>query len=118
MYVSKFLPWRPEFIIVLNNVLIGAVECHGERGSGAAGGGFEPGVGGDHVIRQNGAVTPAAHAQPRWVRHARADDIIDAGFEIFHFIVAPVGENRARILLARARRCRDSSRPEPHIHAP
>ena len=56
------IPRRTDFVVVLDDVLVGAVEGDGERRSGAAGGGFETRVGGDHVVGQDAAVAPAADA--------------------------------------------------------
>ena len=101
--MSNVLPRRPDLVIVLNDVLVGAVESHRERRARAAGGRFETRVGRDHVVGQNGAVAPSANAQPLRIGDAHLDDLIDAGFQILHFIVSPIGEDGARKLLPASR---------------
>ncbi len=59
-------------------------------------------IGGDHIIGQDAAVAPAAHAQAVRIGHAALDDVIDARLQILHFIVAPVGRDGPGILAAAA----------------
>src|SRR5882724_3353020 len=54
------IPRRTNFIVVLNDVLIGAVESDGEGRARAAGGALETSVGGDHVISEYPAIAPTA----------------------------------------------------------
>src|SRR6185503_17567972 len=57
------IPGWSNLVIVLNDVLIGAVERDRERGARAAGRGFETSVAGDQVVSQDTAITPAANAE-------------------------------------------------------
>src|SRR6185369_15451439 len=57
------IPRRPDFEVVLNDVLVGAVERDRERSAGPAGCAFEARVAGDEIVRQNPAIAPTAHAQ-------------------------------------------------------
>ena len=84
------VPRRSDFVVVLNDVLIGAIKCHRERGARPTGGGLQPMVRRNHVIGQNAAVAPAPHAHMLLVGHPHPDDMFDSGFQIFHFIVTPV----------------------------
>ena len=79
--------------------MIGAVEGDGERGAGAAGGAFETRVGGDHVVSQNSAVAPAADSQAIRIGDAHGDHVLDAGLQIFDFVMTPVRKDRTRIFL-------------------
>src|SRR6266576_4860267 len=86
------IPGWSDLVIVLNDVLIGAVKSDGERRAGAAGGAFEARIGGDDVIGQNPAIAPTANSQTIRISHAHSDDVIDAGFQVLNFVVAPVRE--------------------------
>src|SRR5215213_3551645 len=48
-----WVPGWSNLVIVLNDVLIGAVECDSECGTGAASRGFEASITGDQVVSQN-----------------------------------------------------------------
>ena len=106
----------PISLIVLNDVLIGAIKGDGEGGARAAGGGFETGVGGDHVIGQDSAVAPAADAQTIRIGDAHGDDAVDAGFKILHFIDDPSRRRWPSDIWSRGRRCRDNSCAEQRSH--
>ena len=87
----------------MNDVLIGAIECHGEGGARSARSRLEPAIGCDHVVGQDSTVAPAADSKPVGISDPDLDYVIDAGFQVFDLVVAPVGEDRARILPAAAR---------------
>ena len=94
------IPRRADFVIVLNDVLIGAVESDGESRPGAAGCSLETRVGSDHVVGKNRAIAPTAHSQAVRIGYTHLNRVIDSGFQIFHFVMTPVGEDRPRIFLA------------------
>src|SRR5204862_7985099 len=58
-----WFPRRADLIVVLDDVLIGAVEGNGEGRAGAAGRRLEPVVAGDQVVGEDAAVAPAADAE-------------------------------------------------------
>ena len=97
------VPGRANLIVVLNDVLIGAVESDGECSPGPAGGGFEPIVRGNDVIGKNAAVAPAAHTQAIGISDTHGNHVVHAGEQVLHFVIAPVGKDRARKFLAPAR---------------
>ena len=100
---NDLFPGGADFVVVLNNVLVGAVKSDGERRAGAAGCSLEPCVAGNHVIRQDAAVAPSADAELVGIGDAHLDDMIDSGLQILDFVMAPVGKNSPRILCAAAR---------------
>src|SRR5829696_531561 len=73
-----WIPRRANLVIVLNDVLIGAVESDSKGCACAAGGGFEAIVGRDQVIGQDTAVTPAAHTKSIGISDAHLDRVIDS----------------------------------------
>src|SRR5688500_5390381 len=73
------IPRRTNLVIVLNDVLIGAVESDSEGRACAAGGCFESIVGRDQVIGQDTAVTPAADTESVGICDAYLDNVIDSG---------------------------------------
>src|SRR5437870_10707570 len=97
------VPWWTNFVIVLNDVLISAIECDGERGAGDAGCAFETRVGCDHVVSQNSTIAPSAHTQSIRISDSHLNYVIDARFQVFYFVMAPIGEDRARIFLPATR---------------
>src|SRR5215510_10986093 len=96
------IPGRTNLVIVLNDVLIRPVEGHGEGRAGAAGRSLETRVGRDDVVRQDSAITPTAHSQAIRIGNAHRDHMIDAGEQVFDFVMAPVSKDRAGILLTAA----------------
>ena len=82
--------------------MVGAVEGDGEGGARAAGGGFEARIRSDHVIGEDAAVAPAAHAKTVGIGHAFGDHAVDAGLQIFHFIMPPIGGDGSLVFGAAA----------------
>src|SRR5213076_237236 len=97
------IPRRSNFVIVLNDVLIGAVESHGKRRAGAAGGALEARISSDHVVSQDAAIAPTANTQAIGIGDAHRNHVIDAGLQVLDFVMTPVGKNRTRVFLAAAR---------------
>ena len=88
-------PGRANLVIVLNDILISTIESDRERRARATGCAFEARVGGDHVIGQDSAITPAADAQSLGIGDAQSDCMINSCFQIFDFVMTPVRKNRA-----------------------
>src|SRR4030095_12743848 len=57
------IPRRTDFVVVLNDVLIGTVAGDGESGARSACSGLKAPIAGDYVVGQNTAIAPAANAQ-------------------------------------------------------
>ena len=83
--------------------MIGTVESDGERSARAAGRALEAWIGRDHIVGQNPAVAPAAHAHAIRIGNAHRDHAFDAGFQVFNFVMAPVRKDRPRVFLAATR---------------
>ena len=96
------IPGRPDLVVVLNDVLVGAVERNRKGRPRATCRGFKAGVRCDQVVSQNTAVAPSAHREAIRIGHTDLDGVVDTGEQILHFVVAPVGPNRAREFLAAA----------------
>src|SRR5215213_817574 len=93
------IPGWTNLVVVLNDVLVGTVECDSKGSTGAARCTFESRVTGDQVVSEDAAVTPATDTEPIRIGNTHLDHVIDAGEQILHFIVAPIGKDRARELL-------------------
>src|SRR5262245_42667193 len=89
------IPRRSYLVIVLNDVLVGSIECDCERCAGAARCSFESIVSRDQIIGENAAVTPATNAETIRISDAHLDHMIDACQEILNLEVAPICKNRA-----------------------
>ena len=95
----QILPRRSQFIVVLQNVLVHAIERHRRRNARSANTALEA-IGTCHgVVGQNSAITPPRHTQPIRIGHAHRDRLIHARQQILDFVVAPVRRNRLRIIL-------------------
>ena len=87
----EVLPRGAEFVVVLQNILVDAVEAEKIAHSGAAGGCFEACGAGDHIVGEDAAVAPAADAHAVCVDLAGGDGGVYCGLQVKDFLVAPVG---------------------------
>src|ERR1043166_9320108 len=74
-----WIPRRTNFVIVLNDVLIGAVEGNCECSAGATGRAFETSVGRDHVVSKNAAIAPATDSHAVGIGDTHRNHVIDSG---------------------------------------
>src|SRR5947209_1343034 len=98
-YVGMF-PGAPDFILIVADVLIGAVSRENVCDAGTTRGSLEPRLAGDDLIREHPAVTPTTHGQPSGIGNALRDGIIDCRQNVLGIDVAPVGVDCLRIILA------------------
>ena len=99
---GKILPRRAELVVVLQDVLIDAVEGHGRGHAGSADRGFEAVGAGDGVVGEDAAVAPAGDGEAIGIGDADGDGFVDAGEQVFDFVVAPVGGDGLGVVLAAA----------------
>src|SRR6185295_8276176 len=92
--VPRFwIPRGPNFIIVLNDVLVSSIKGNCEGGACATRRAFESSVARDHVVCQDAAVTPTTNAEAIRVSDTDLNNVIDASLKILNFIVSPVGKD-------------------------
>src|ERR1051326_813015 len=84
------IPRWSNLVVVLNDVLVGAVERGRERRTRTACRAFEASITRDQVVGKDTAITPAADTESIRIGDAHLDDVIDAREQILNFIVAPV----------------------------
>ena len=98
----RILPRRPEFVVVLQDVLVDAIERHRRGHAGSADAGLEAVGAGDRVVGEDAAVAPASDGEAIGIGNTHRDSLIDAGQQIFDFEVAPVGGDRLGVVLPAA----------------
>ena len=96
------LPRLAHLVLVLDDVLVGAVHGELERTAGAAHRALEARIARDRVVGQDAAVAPAADAEPRGIGDAFLDRPVHARQQVHHFLVAPVAEDGRLEVLAAA----------------
>src|ERR1043166_786434 len=89
------LPRRPQFIVVLKNVLVATVHRELVRTASPADRHFETLIGRDHVVGQNSAITPTADAEFVRIGNSFGNGPIDASLQIGYFFISPIGKNAA-----------------------
>ena len=72
------VPRWSNLVVVLNDVLVSAVERDGERRAGAARRSFEPRVSRNEVVSENSTLATTTDAEPIRIRNAHLDHVIDA----------------------------------------
>src|SRR3974390_2207089 len=82
----QILPWRSKLVVVLQNVLVHAVERHRRRYASSADSRLEAVRARYRVIRQNAAVAPAGDCQPVWICNAQHNSLVYAGQQVFDFV--------------------------------
>ena len=94
----------PDLLVVLDDVLVDAVQRHAQRDAGAADRRLEARVGGDRVVGRDAAVAPPADAEPIRIGNALLDRFIHRAEQIDDFEIAPVAVDRLleRVAAARA----------------
>src|SRR5712671_788704 len=73
------VPGRPNFVVVLDNVLIGSVERDRKCRTCSTGCSLKARVARNHVVSQYPTVAPAANAQFFRIGNSHSDHVIDAG---------------------------------------
>jgi hypothetical protein len=76
----------------LEDVFIAAVSRELVGAAGAADGGLEAAIARDRVVGQYAPVAPTADCKPIRVRNSARDQMIDAGQQVLHLDVAPIGK--------------------------
>src|SRR5579871_780651 len=86
-------PRRPDFIIVLIDVLVNAIKRKRETRACATARGFEACVGSDEIIGEYAAIAPSCYAEFIGVGDSFFDEVINSAVQVDDFFVAPVGRN-------------------------
>ena len=87
------LPWRPEFVVVLQNVLINPVHAEQIRSPCSAGSRLEASGGRNHIVGQNAAITPSPDHQLVGIDLPGPNCSVDNRHQVSHFLVAPITSN-------------------------
>ena len=97
-------PRHAKLVLVIEDVLVGAVAGEDIRDRCAARSRFETRRRRDEIIRGNAAVTPTADAEPIRIGQAARHGVIDRGQIVLDIAVPPIGVNPHREFLAAAGR--------------
>ena len=93
------LPRQPQLVLPLVLVVVVTV-IGGEQHFTRSGDRAREAIGlGDHVIGEDPAVGPAAHAQPLGVGEPVRDRVIDGGHDVIEILVAPIRPDRLAVVL-------------------
>ena len=98
-YSWQILPRRAEFVVVLQDVLVDAIERHRRRHARSADGGLEAIGAGDGVVGEDAAVAPAGDASRLGSATPIATALSTPASRSIDFVVAPVGRDRLGVIL-------------------
>ena len=87
-------PGGSDLIIILIDILVDAIEREGKPGTGAAAGCLEPGIGGDEVVGEDAAITPAGDAEVVGVGQSFLDEVVYRAMQVDYFLISPIGGYR------------------------
>src|SRR5262245_21356976 len=90
------LPGQAQLVLVLADVLVGAVAGDLVRDAGAAGSGLEASGAGDRVVRHHAAVAPAEDAEALGIGDTPGHEGVHGCQHVLHLPVPPIAEYRAR----------------------